>query len=219
MQERIDRAAQQLAKGQEQLVLLLFTAIVTYWTRGRVKAGLMGSMDIIAARRTKLQAEISNKRSANWLARNQQELSAQPELRVNEPAPLNKGQDPQPEAQEKKPQLNPKIEKTERHELGEIIGTYSTLDPGPLHPDLGATFAGGRYKLVKLERDTVLNRVGTAEQKLGQFFSRCTPDGVVKSRIDRAILPAWPTGEKSPIDTVFNIKIPARSKVYRGVDL
>ncbi|WP_024692892.1 DUF6861 domain-containing protein [Pseudomonas syringae] len=92
MQERIDRAAQQLAKGQEQLVLLLFTAIVTYWTRGQVKAGLMGSMDSIAARSTKLQAEISNKQFANWLARNEQKLLAQPELRVNEPAPLAKKQ-------------------------------------------------------------------------------------------------------------------------------
>lgn len=88
MQERIDRAAQQLAKGQEQLVLLLFTAIVTYWTRGQVKAGLMGSMDSIAARSTKLQAEISNKQFANWLARNQQELLTLPELQVNGPAPL-----------------------------------------------------------------------------------------------------------------------------------
>ncbi|EKG34552.1 hypothetical protein Pav037_4785 [Pseudomonas syringae pv. avellanae str. ISPaVe037] len=203
MQERIDRAAQQLAKGQEQLVLLLFTAIVTYWTRGQVKAGLMGCIDSIAARSTKLQAEISNKQFANWLARNEQKLLAQPELRVNEPALLNKAQDPQPEAQEKKPQSNPKIEKTERHELGEKIGTYSALDSGPLHPDLAATFAGGRYKVVKLERDTVLNRVGTAEQELGQVFSKYTPDDVIKSRIDRAILPEWPTGGKSPIDTVL----------------
>lgn len=79
--------AQQLAKGQEQLVLLLFNAIVTYWTRGQVKAGLMGS---IAARSTKLQAEISNKQLANWLARNEHKLLAQPELRANEPAPLQR---------------------------------------------------------------------------------------------------------------------------------
>ncbi|OUM05746.1 hypothetical protein BW686_19060 [Pseudomonas syringae] len=88
IQERIDRAARQLAKGQEQLVLLLFTAIVTYMTRGQVKAGLMGSMDSIAARSAKLQAEISNKQFANWLARNEQKLLAQPELQVNGPAPL-----------------------------------------------------------------------------------------------------------------------------------
>ncbi|WP_057428229.1 DUF6861 domain-containing protein, partial [Pseudomonas syringae] len=216
IQERIDRAAQQIAKGQEQLVLLLFTAIVTYMTRGQVKAGLMGSMDSIAARSAKLQSEISNKQFANWLARNEQKLLAQPELRVNEPAPFKKAQDPQPDAQGKKPESPPKVEKIERHELGDIIGTYSALDPGPLPPDIAATFTGGRYTVVKLERDTVLNRVGTAEQELGQFFSRYTPDGVIQSRIDRAILPEWPTGGKSPIDTVFNVKIPAGTEVYIG---
>ncbi|MCF5223991.1 MULTISPECIES: DUF6861 domain-containing protein [Pseudomonas syringae group] len=216
IQERIDRAAQQIAKGQEQLVLLLFTAIVTYMTRGQVKAGLMGSMDSIAARSAKLQSEISNKQFANWLARNEQKLLAQPELRVNEPAPFKNAQDPQPDAQGKKPESPPKVEKIERHELGDIIGTYSALDPGPLPPDIAATFTGGRYTVVKLERDTVLNRVGTAEQELGQFFSRYTPDGVIQSRIDRAILPEWPTGGKSPIDTVFNVKIPAGTEVYIG---
>ncbi|MFW3165846.1 DUF6861 domain-containing protein [Pseudomonas syringae pv. syringae] len=103
MQERIDRAARQLAKGQEQLVLLLFTAIVTYVTRGQVKAGLMGSMDSIAARSTKLQAEISNKQFANWLARNEQKLLAQPELRVNEPVILTKNENPLKKTQKSKP--------------------------------------------------------------------------------------------------------------------
>ncbi|KWS40980.1 DUF6861 domain-containing protein [Pseudomonas syringae] len=88
IQERIDRAARQIAKGQEQLVLLLFTAIVTYMTREQVKAGIIGSMDSIAARSAKLQADISNKQFANWLARNQEELLTLPELQVNGPAPL-----------------------------------------------------------------------------------------------------------------------------------
>lgn len=143
-------------------------------------------------------------------------MLAQPELRVNEPAPFKKAQDPQPDAQGKKPESPPKVKKIERHELGDIIGTYSALDPGPLPPDIAATFTGGRYTVVKLERDTVLNKVGTAEQELGQFFSRYTPDGVIQSRIDRAILPEWPTGGKSPIDTVFNVKIPAGTEVYIG---
>ncbi|KPW72753.1 hypothetical protein NLO85_08970 [Pseudomonas savastanoi] len=92
IQERIDRAARQIAKGQEQLVLLLFTAIVTYMTRGQVKAGIIGSMDSIAVRSAKLQAEISNKQFANWLARNERRLLAEPALRVNEPAPLVKAE-------------------------------------------------------------------------------------------------------------------------------
>ncbi|MCJ8178420.1 hypothetical protein MRS45_20165 [Pseudomonas viridiflava] len=92
VQERIDRAARQLAKGQEQLVLLLLTAIVTYLTRGQVKAGIVGSMDSIAARSAKLQAEISNKQFANWLARNEQKLLAQSELRAAEPTPIAKAE-------------------------------------------------------------------------------------------------------------------------------
>ncbi|CAH6338847.1 MULTISPECIES: DUF6861 domain-containing protein [Erwiniaceae] len=92
IQERIDRAARQIAKGQEQLVLLLFTAIVTYMTRGQVKAGIIGSMDSIAVRSAKLQAEISNKQFANWLARNERRLLAEPALRVDEPAPLAKAE-------------------------------------------------------------------------------------------------------------------------------
>ncbi|RMM71467.1 DUF6861 domain-containing protein, partial [Pseudomonas savastanoi] len=67
--ERIDAAARQLAKGQEQLVMLLLTAIVTYITRGQVKAGIVGSLDGIAARSAKLQADMTNKQIAGWLAR------------------------------------------------------------------------------------------------------------------------------------------------------
>ena len=90
VQERIERAARQLARGQEQLVLLLLTAIVTYLTRGQIKAGVAGSMESIATRSAKLQAEISNKQLASWLARNEQKLLAQAELQVKEPAPLAK---------------------------------------------------------------------------------------------------------------------------------
>lgn len=90
VQERTERAARQLARGQEQLVLLLLTAIVTYLTRGQIKSGVMASMDSIAARSAKLQAEISNKQFAVWLAKNEQKLLAQAELQVKEPAPLKK---------------------------------------------------------------------------------------------------------------------------------
>ena len=90
VQERTERAARQLARGQEQLVLLLLTAIVTYLTRGQIKSGVMASMDSIAARSAKLQAEISNKQFAAWLARNEQKMLAQPELQVKDPAPLKK---------------------------------------------------------------------------------------------------------------------------------
>ncbi|WP_223503839.1 DUF6861 domain-containing protein [Pseudomonas sp. BF-R-24] len=95
VQERVERAARQLARGQEQLVLLLLTAIVTYLTRGQMKAGVMNSMESIATRSAKLQAEISNKELAGWLARNEQKLLARDELRVREPAPLAKAELPE----------------------------------------------------------------------------------------------------------------------------
>ncbi|RMQ98644.1 hypothetical protein ALP95_05036 [Pseudomonas savastanoi pv. glycinea] len=68
--------------------MLLLTAIVTYITRGQVKAGIVGSLDGIAARSAKLQADMTNKQIAGWLARNEQKLLAHPELRRSEPSPL-----------------------------------------------------------------------------------------------------------------------------------
>ena len=94
VQERTERAARQLARGQEQLVLLLLllTAIVTCLTRGQMKAGVVGSMESIATRSARLQAEISNKQLAGWLARNEQKLLAQAELQVKKPTPLAKAE-------------------------------------------------------------------------------------------------------------------------------
>ncbi|WP_346830271.1 polymorphic toxin type 46 domain-containing protein [Pseudomonas abietaniphila] len=90
IQERTERAARQLARGQEQLVLLLLTAIVTYLTRGQMKAGVMNSMESIATRSATLQASISNKEFASWLGKNQSRILAEPELQVKDVAPLKK---------------------------------------------------------------------------------------------------------------------------------
>ena len=94
IQERTERAARQLARGQEQLVLLLLTAIVTYLTRGQMKAGVMNSMESIATRSARLQAEISNKEFASWLAKNERNILAEPELRTDD-MPKFKKSDPE----------------------------------------------------------------------------------------------------------------------------
>ncbi|RMS08745.1 hypothetical protein ALP72_00889 [Pseudomonas coronafaciens pv. coronafaciens] len=94
--------------------MLVFTAIVTHMARGQVKAGLMGGMDSIAARGAKLQAEISNKQFANWLARNEQKSLTLPELRVSEPAQFRKEspdldspyEEPQPQPMPEPPELD-----------------------------------------------------------------------------------------------------------------
>lgn len=90
MEERIGHAARQLARGQEQLVLLLFTAIVAYLNRGQMIGGVLNSMESVAARSASLQAGMSNRELAAWLERNQQKMLANPELQVNEPNPLAK---------------------------------------------------------------------------------------------------------------------------------
>lgn len=43
-----------------------------------------------------------------------------------------------------------------------------------------------------------------------------SPQSILQSRIDKAILPKWSDGGISPIDSSFAIKIPAGTKVYVG---
>ncbi|WP_454835974.1 two-partner secretion domain-containing protein [Pseudomonas lini] len=100
--------------------------------------------------------------------------------------------------------------------LGRVEGIYSAIKPGPLTDNIAETFSGGRYSVVTLDKDTVLYRAGTADKPLGQFFSSEPPVGVIQTRIDKAVLPEWPGGAKSPIDTTFEIRIPAGTKVYVG---
>jgi hypothetical protein len=100
--------------------------------------------------------------------------------------------------------------------LGETKGAYSLVEPGPLADSVAATFSGGRYRVVVLEQDTVLYRAGTKDTELGQFFSSDRPLGALQSRVDKAVLPVWPGGGKSPIDTAFAVKIPKGTQVYVG---
>ncbi|WP_062387701.1 DUF6861 domain-containing protein [Pseudomonas abietaniphila] len=113
IQERTERAARQLASGQEQLVLLLLTAIVTYLTRGQMKAGVMNSMESIATRSATLQASISNKEFASWLAKNQSKILAEPELQIRNATPLGK--------------IDPELEAMREH--------YAKQDPGFVSTD------------------------------------------------------------------------------------
>ncbi|PVZ40277.1 DUF6861 domain-containing protein [Pseudomonas sp. CC120222-01a] len=113
-QENIERAARQLARGQEQLVLLLLMAIVAYLMRGQVKSGVLGGLDSIAARSAKLQAGMSNRQIAGWLARNEEALLARPDLRMNDTAPVVSAKVEPPIAREVKQQKLPE-QKSERH--------------------------------------------------------------------------------------------------------
>ncbi|HEX8587877.1 DUF6861 domain-containing protein, partial [Pseudomonas sp.] len=82
IQDRIERAARLLAQGQEQLVLLLLMAIVTYLTRGQMRAGVSNSLESIATRSAKLRADISSKPIVEWLTKNEETLLRHPELQI-----------------------------------------------------------------------------------------------------------------------------------------
>jgi filamentous hemagglutinin len=110
----------------------------------------------------------------------------------------------------------PKVNKIATNQLGKFLGEYSAVNPGPLSADLALTFSGSKYSVVELSKDTVLYRAGKSGQPLGQFFDINPPNSVLQARIDKAILPVWPNGAASPIDTVFTIKIPAETKIYTG---
>ncbi|WP_413738613.1 hypothetical protein ACL2XP_11370 [Sodalis sp. RH21] len=99
---------------------------------------------------------------------------------------------------------------------GRVLGEYSAVKPGPLFAKQGETFAGGKYSEILLKEDVIMYRAGTAEAQFGQYFSLDKPLGTLQVRIDKALLPEWPNGAKSPIDTLFTVKIPAGSKVYVG---
>ncbi len=85
-----------------------------------------------------------------------------------------------------------------------------------LPDNIAGTFSGGRYSSKILEQDMVLYRAGIKDQPLGQFFSKDKPASVIKTRIDKAVLPVWPGGAQSPIDTAFKIKIPKGTTIHTG---
>jgi hypothetical protein len=97
-----------------------------------------------------------------------------------------------------------------------VVSRHTAVNPGPLADNLAGTFAGGKYSVVELKNDTVLYRAGTADEPLGQFFSQMPPSSVLQTRVDKAVLPVWPGGGTSPIDTTFSVKIPAGTKIYVG---
>ncbi len=113
------------------------------------------------------------------------------------------------------PELSP-VKAANSTGIGKTLGQYSAIEPGPLADNLAGTFSGGRYTVVELTNDLVLHRAGEAGSPLGQFFSLEPLNGVIQTRIDKAVLPVWPGGATSPIDTAFQVKIPAGTSVYVG---
>jgi hypothetical protein len=99
-------------------------------------------------------------------------------------------------------------------------------NPGPLATRPGtpaANFAGGRYDEVELPADRALFRGGDSQgSPLGQWFTTEKPAGVAGVRVDTAVKSQWidpQTGAlqgSSPVDAVYEVQIPAGTKVYPG---
>ncbi|MGX5098473.1 hypothetical protein [Enterobacter cloacae] len=102
------------------------------------------------------------------------------------------------------------------HVLGKVEGEYSMIKPGPLPKELAVTFSSGTYKEISLSTDTRFYRGGVEGRPLGQFFGYEQPLGVLQTRVDKALLPKWPNGSESPLDSYHEIQIPAGTKVYVG---
>lgn len=102
------------------------------------------------------------------------------------------------------------------HVLGKVEGEYSIIKPGPLPKELAETFSSGTYKEISLSSDTSFYRGGVEGRPLGQFFGYEQPRGVLQTRVDKALLPKWPNGSESPLDSYHEIQIPAVTKVYVG---
>lgn len=119
----VNKASWELAQGQEQLILLLLTAIVTYLLRGQIKGGLTQSAENIAARGARLQAEIKNKQLANWLARNQEKLLAKPELQPQQPkANIQPKPEPLPTPSAKAPEVAKPVATKPAMSLADAVG-------------------------------------------------------------------------------------------------
>ena len=102
------------------------------------------------------------------------------------------------------------------HVLGKVEGEYTMIKPGPLSKELAESFPSGIYKEISLSTDTRFYRGGVEGRPLGQFFGYEQPQGVLQTRVDKALLPKWPNGSESPLDSYYEIQIPAGTKVYVG---
>lgn len=100
----------------------------------------------------------------------------------------------------------------------------STTNPGPLsemNSMPNRNFYGGRYNIQVLDDDIVLYRAGSGDNPMGQWFTTEPPVSRAQVRIDSAVKDIWTTPNgvftgQSPIDKVYEIKIPKGTVIYSG---
>jgi len=97
-----------------------------------------------------------------------------------------------------------------------LISTHDFYNPGMLDDLNASNFIGSKYSTYLLKDDYILYRGGSSNTPLGQYMTFEKPDSELQLRIDKAILPNWPTGGSSVIDTGHAIRIPAGTYVHIG---
>lgn len=85
--QAVDRAADQIARGHEEMVLLLLGAIVAYLTRGRGNASELAS---------EMQASSKGARLGQWMLKHENALKKRTDLPQSEPRRSAVGRDEQP---------------------------------------------------------------------------------------------------------------------------
>lgn len=96
--------------------------------------------------------------------------------------------------------------------LGDMPPTLEGMRGNP-----AANFTDGAYTSRFLSEDTILYRGGEAGTPWGRWWSEDAPISVEQVRNDKAVLPEWPEGGKSPIDSAFMARFPAGTAVYEGI--
>jgi len=83
------------------------------------------------------------------------------------------------------------------------------------------TFTDNRYFVGELEHDQVFFRAGDSaaargDPALGQFWTSTAPESVSSVREDLAVLPEWPGGTSSPLNTGYAVTMPKGTRYYYG---
>ncbi|MDR3550715.1 MAG: hypothetical protein P4L31_04835 [Candidatus Babeliales bacterium] len=97
-----------------------------------------------------------------------------------------------------------------------FIGKFDAYAPGVLPNKMASTFIGQKYSTFILENDTRMFRVGTESIPLGEFYTFDMPASEIQMRIDKAILPRWPEGGSSTINTGYEVLIPKGTIIHAG---
>lgn len=108
---------------------------------------------------------------------------------------------------------------------GRIVGEYDAMRPGPLgdtQNSPAATFSGGRYVAIELDRPVTLYRAYAPEtsRELGGFWSQTKPQGMLQAQIDSALRPEWGQMQDAPwrvqATRWVEVEVPAGTRIYVG---